>query len=384
MSPSPLSQETVLDALQTLIRTPSINPTLAPDEGTGEAAVVEAGRGWLAARGVAAQAEEVLPGRPNLVAEVGSASAGPTLVLCAHIDTVAVTGMTIPPFEPRVSDGRVYGRGSYDMKGGAAAILCALAALRQEEIPGRVMAALVMDEEYASLGAQDFVSRYPADACIVTEPSEERLVLAHKGFVWVEIAVSGKAAHGSRFDLGVSAIGKIGRIIVALERFDQEVLRKRSHPLTGPASLHCAQVEGGVGLSTYAERSVLKVERRTIPGETPEQVMAEIAAVIREAGEEADLVNLLSRPPLDCDRNSKIARSVREAAQAVQGAEPEEAGVAYWMDAAIFAAAGIPTVDFGPAGAGAHEAVEWVDLGSVVRCAQVLTEGARRFLKESR
>ena len=378
MPADPLSRSEVLAALEALIQTPSVNP-IAPAEAHGETAIAAVARDWLAERGIRAWLEEAAPGRPNAVAQIGDGP-GPALVLCAHLDTVGTTGMTIPPFEPRLEDGRVYGRGSYDMKGSAAAILSAAAALSGEKLPGRVLLALVADEEHASLGAQDFVRRHKADACILTEPSEGRLILGHKGFVWVEIVTRGRAAHGSRWDLGVSAIGKMGRVIAALERFDREVLRRRVHPLLGPASQHCALVEGGSGLSTYAEKCTLQVERRTLPGETPQQVLQEIGEVIRQAGEEVEIVNLLDRPPLLSDSASPIASAVRDAATAVVGHAPEEAGVAYWMDAALFAAAGIPTVNYGPAGAGAHEAVEWVDLDSVVSCAKVLAEAARRFL----
>ncbi|MDE3137859.1 MAG: M20/M25/M40 family metallo-hydrolase, partial [Acidobacteriota bacterium] len=379
MPADPLSRSEVLAALQALVRTPSVNPGIAPTEAHGEAAIAAVARDWLVSRGIHAWLEEAAPGRPNAVAQIGE-GAGPVLVLCAHLDTVGTAGMTIPPFEPRLEDGRVYGRGSYDMKGSAASILSAAAALSGEKLPGTVLLALVADEEHASLGAQDFVRRHKADACILTEPSEGRLILGHKGFVWIEITTRGRAAHGSRWDLGASAIGKMGRVIAALERFDAEVLRRRVHSLVGPASQHCALVEGGSGLSTYSEKCILHVERRTLPGETPEQVLQEIGAVVREAGEEAEIRNLLDRPPLLSDSAWPIARAVREAATVVVGHAPEEAGVAYWMDAALFAAAGIPTVNYGPGGAGAHEAVEWVDLDSVVNCAKVLAEAARRYL----
>ncbi|HUI40829.1 MAG TPA: M20/M25/M40 family metallo-hydrolase [Terriglobia bacterium] len=367
-----------LDALQLLVRTPSVNPQIAPGEGCTEAAVASAARDWLLAHGVRSWTEDAAPGRPNAVAEAGE-GLGPTLVFCAHLDTVGTAGMTIPPFEPRLEGNRVYGRGSYDMKGGAAAALAAAVALAGGGLPGRVLLALVADEEYASLGAQDFVKRHPADGCVVTEPSAGRLVLAHQGFVWAEIVTSGRAAHGSRWDVGVSAIGAIGRIISALEEFDRRELRSRVHPLVGPASQHCALVEGGSGLSTYAERCVLRVERRTLPGETREQVLDELREVIARSGEGADVRCLLDRPPLTCDRESGVARCVRDAVAAVKGQLPEEIGVGYWMDAAIFAAAGIPTVNYGPDGSGAHEAVEWVNLDSVAACAEVLVETARRF-----
>ncbi|HEV2387919.1 MAG TPA: M20/M25/M40 family metallo-hydrolase [Candidatus Acidoferrales bacterium] len=382
MPADPLSRPTVLEALQALVATPSVNPSIAPDEPGGESAVAAVARDWLTQRGIRSWLEEAAPGRPNAVAEIGD-GAGPTLVFCAHLDTVGTAGMTIPPFEPRVEGNRVYGRGSYDMKGSAAAILSAAAALALEKLTGRVLLALVADEEHASLGAQDFVSRHRADACVVTEPSEGRLILGHKGFVWIEIITRGRAAHGSRWDLGISAIGKMGRVIAALERFDSEQLRRRVHPLLGPGSQHCALVRGGTGISTYSESCRLQVERRTLPGETPGQVLEELREVVRAAGEGAEMSVVLDRPPLLCDPGSAIARSVREAAAQVTGAVPETGGVAYWMDAALFAAAGIPTVNYGPGGAGAHEAVEWVDLDSVVSCARVLTETARRFCRPS-
>lgn len=380
MIDEPLSQSAVLEILQNLIQTPSVNPCLAPEQGHGEEAIAKVAQKWLAEHRVKSWLEEVAPGRPNVVAEVGAGKA-PTLVFCAHLDTVGTTGMTIPPFEPRLQGNRVYGRGSYDMKGGAAAVLSMAVALGRENFPGRVLVALVADEEYASVGAQDFVKRHKADACVLTEPSEGRLILSHKGFVWAEIITRGRAAHGSRWDLGVSAIAKMGRIIAALDRFDEQELRRRTHPLVGPASQHCSLVQGGSGLSTYAEECTLKIERRTLPGETPERVVEELQEVIRSTGEQAQVGLLLDRPPLSCDADAKVVTCLREAVTSVTGQMPEIAGVGYWMDAALFAAAGIPTVNYGPSGAGAHEAVEWVDLDSVVTCARILVKTARSFSK---
>lgn len=394
--PDPLSTAAVLDAVQHLVRVPSVNPSLAPGEGHGEAAVAAAAVEWMTARGVEAWTETIEPGRVNAVAQVGEGT-GPTLVLCAHLDTVATAGMTIPPFDPVLRDGRVYGRGSYDMKGSAGAIMSALAALHCSSavgtargssatgtapargLRGRVIAALVADEEHASIGAMDFVDRHPADACIVTEPSEGQLILAHKGFVWAEIVTRGHAAHGSRWDLGVSAIGRMARIITALEAFDRDELRRRSHPLVGPASMHCALIEGGAGLSTYAPECRLKIERRTIPGETPEAVERELNEVVQRSGEDATVTRFFDRPPLVCDRDEPIVACVRDAVAYIAGSEPVEAGVAFWMDAAVFAQAGVPTVNYGPSGEGAHADVEWVDLASVVDCARVLVLAAERF-----
>ena len=357
-----------------LVRIPSVNPQIAPAEAHGEAAIAKFACDWLNAHGVRAWQEEAAPGRPNAVAELG-AGGGPTLVLCAHLDTVGTAGMP-GAFEPRFEDGRIYGRGAYDMKASAAAIMSAAAELAQQTLRGRVVLALVADEEYASIGAADFVQRHPADACIVTEPSEGKLILAHKGFLWAEIVTTGKAAHGSRWDLGVSAIGKTAAIISAIEQFDHEELRRRVHPLVGSASMHCALIEGGSGLSTYAAECRLKIERRSLPGEAASDVEREIRQL---AGDDASVDCFFGRSPFTVDRDAPIVSCVRDAAAEITGQAPVETGVSYWMDAAIFAEAGIATVNYGPGGAGAHETVEWVDVASVENCAKVLVNAARRF-----
>jgi acetylornithine deacetylase len=374
-----------------LVRIPSVNPEVDRAGGTGEAAVAAFASDWLRERGIAARLQEAAPGRPNVVAEVGDGD-GPTLFLCAHLDTVGAGAMALP-FEPRVEGRRLHGRGAYDMKASAAAIMGAMVELAAAPLRGSVVAALVADEEHASLGAQVFLAeqatrrepsgRGPASqGCIVTEPSEGRLVLAHKGFAWFEVAVAGRAAHGSRHDLGDSANENAAAFVTAVREHDRSVLRRRTHPLVGSASQHVATIEGGSGWSTYAERCVVRVERRTLPGETGEQALGELRELVAASGARAEVTLVLERPPLECDAESPVARATREAVREVRGSEPEVAGVGYWMDAALFAAAGIPTVDFGPAGAGAHADVEWVDLDSVAETARVLVAAARRFLRQ--
>lgn len=375
--PDPLDPAAVTALLAGLVRVPSVNPAIAPEERGDERAVAAFACEWLNARGVRAWTEDAAPGRPNAVAEVAG-GAGPTLVLCAHLDTVGTAGMEAP-FEPRIEAGRLYGRGAYDMKGGAAACMAAAASLARGGFGGRLLLALVADEEYASLGAEAFVKAHRADACILTEPSEGDLVLAHKGFVWADVTVRGRAAHGSRWDLGDSANTRMGRVLVALDRFDREVLRARRHPLVGPASMHAALLAGGAGLSTYAPECRLTIERRTLPGEEAEAVMDELRAVVRAVEPDAEVALRFGRAPMTCASSSPIAAAVRDAVTRVTGAAPAETGVGYWMDAAIFDGAGIPTVDYGPTGAGAHETVEWVDLASVAVTARVLAEAARAF-----
>jgi len=377
MPSDPLSSAALRELLEALVRVPSVNPAIAPEEAHGETAVATFARDWLTARGVKAWLEDAAPGRPNVVAEVGSGD-GPTLVLCGHLDTVGTAGMDAP-FTPRVEGDKLYARGGYDMKAGVTACMAAAATLARESFPGKLMLALVADEEYASIGAQAFVDQHRADACILTEPSEGQLVLAHKGFLWVEVVTHGRAAHGSRWDLGDSAIARMGRVITALDQLDLTVLRSRTHVLCGPASMHCGQVAGGVGLSTYAAECRLQVERRTLPGETVAAALAEITAAVQAADGSATVTPGLHREPMLCLPDAPIAAAVRASAAEVLGRPAPEVGVQYWMDAAIFDGAGIPTVDFGATGAGAHETVEWVSLASLEQSAQVLVRAARRF-----
>jgi acetylornithine deacetylase len=296
-------------------------------------------------------------------------------MLNAHMDTVGVAGMD-RPWEPAVRDGRLHGRGSYDMKGGLAANMLAGARAAASPLRGDVLVTAVADEEYASIGVQAVLERHGADACIVTEPTSLRVCVAHKGFAWADIETRGRAAHGSRPDLGEDAILRMGPALIALGGLSER-LGERRHPLLGPGSVHASLIEGGQELSSYPERCVLRIERRTLPGETAEAVRAEIDALAAAAGGTATVT--LVREPFEVDPGEAVVREVRAQAAARTGADPEVYGDTPWMDAAFTAAAGIPTVVFGPGGAGAHAVEEWADLDSVAACADVLTATATAF-----
>ncbi len=364
--------------LADLVRIPSVSPTIDPVDGTGEQAIAEFAVEWLRARGIEAWLDDVAPGRPNAVGRVGSGP-GPTLVLYAHTDTVQVSNMTIPPFEPRIEGDRMYGRGSNDMKCGMAAVMVAAARLAQRPtLGGTVLLALVNDEEHASIGAQAFVAKYRADGCIITEPTGEQLTVGHRGFAWIDVEVAGRAAHGSRWDIGISANALAGRLLVAFDDLDRNVLRARTHPLLGPASMHPAIVKGGVGLSTYAPSCLIQLERRSLPGESAADIASEIEAVVRETCVPATVNLTVFRPPMLCPPDARVRRALVEAI-----GKPVQEGVSGgWMDAALFDAAGIPTIVYGPSGEGAHAAVEWVDLPSVERCAEVYERAALLFMEQ--
>jgi acetylornithine deacetylase len=288
------------------------------------------------------------------------------------------------PLVPRIDGDRLYGRGAYDMKCGVAAMLVAAASAARSGLRGDVLVACVADEEQASLGTAEVARTFRADAAIVTEPTALELVVAHKGFVWAEIETHGRAAHGSRPDLGVDAIVHMGRVLAGLEDLGRELAAGPHHPFLGPASLHASAVQGGEGWSTYPPTCRLAVEWRTLPGEGPADVEAKLRTLLgclaaADPAFRADLRMDLARSPHEVAEGEPIVTSLAAAARTELGREPKLAGVAYWADCALLADAGIPTVMFGPDGTGAHAAVEWVDLPSVETTARVLERTVRAF-----
>ena len=368
--------------LSDLVAIDSINPDLVPGA-AGEAAVAAFIADWLRAAGLEVHVAEVRPGRPNVVGIAHGAGGGRSLLLNGHIDTVGVAGMS-QPFRPRVEGGKLYGRGAYDMKGGMAACLIAAAEAARLNLRGDVIVTAVMDEEYAGLGTLAVAEQVHADGAIIAEPTELQLVVAHKGFVWLEVETQGVAAHGSRPHLGVDAIAKMGGVLTGLERLAAELAQRPPHPLLGPPSVHASTIQGGGEWSTYPDRCTLAIERRTLPGETGDTAEAELRVIVdglaaADPAFKAVVRRDLVRSPLETPAGAAIFAAVQQAAAGVLGKPVEPTGVSFWTDAASLHAAGIPTVLFGPLGAGAHAAEEWVDLASVQRCADVYLATAAAF-----
>jgi acetylornithine deacetylase/succinyl-diaminopimelate desuccinylase family protein len=357
-----------------LVAIESVNPDLVA-AGSGESKIAAFVAEWLTKEGLAVQMAEPLPGRTSVIAVLPGAGGGASLMLNAHMDTVGAGGMK-DPFVPLVRDGRIYGRGAYDMKGSLAAIMIAAREAKKLKVRGDVVIAAVADEEVASLGTSAVLKRIEADAAIVTEPTEMRLCLAHKGFAWLEVETRGVAAHGSRPDLGADAVAHMGRILTGVLELDERLRAGRGHLLLGTGTVHASLIEGGQEWSTYPARCVVKLERRTIPGEDGATALGEIEQLIAAARSanpalEASARLLLERPPSELGADSLVTEAVEKAATEVLGREPEIIGVAYWMDMALSNAVGIPTVAFGPSGEGAHADVEWVDLASLETCVRV-------------
>jgi acetylornithine deacetylase len=368
--------------LSDLVAITSINPDLVPGS-PGEGDIARYIAQWLARAGLEVELPESVPGRPNVVGIARGTGGGKTLLLNGHMDTVGVAGMP-DAHRPHVADGRLYGRGAYDMKGGLAACMLAIAAARKQRLRGDVIFTAVIDEEYASAGTMDLATRYRADGAIVAEFTELQLILAHRGFVWLDIETIGKAAHGSRPDLGVDAIVKMGKVLVEIEKLDLRLRSNPTHRLLGSGSLHASLIQGGQELSSYPERCLLSVERRTLPGETPESVEAELLRIIddfeqSDSSFHAVVHRGIDRAPLETREDEDIVQSLQAASVKVSNQPLPISGVPFWTDAAVLSAAGIPSVLLGPAGSGAHAVEEWVDLASVRTCAEIYLATAMNF-----
>lgn len=368
--------------LSDLVAINSVNPSLVPGA-PGEAELARYVAAWLERAGLEVQVIETVPGRPNVAALARGTGGGRALLFNGHLDTVGAGNMP-NPHTPILRAGRLYGRGAYDMKSGLAACMTAVAAARQRRLRGDVLFTAVIDEEYASLGTQALAGRFHADGAIVAEFTELQLVLAHRGFVWLEVETRGRAAHGSRPDLGVDAIAKMGPVLVGLERLDRRLRANPAHPLLGSGSVHASLIQGGYEPSTYPDQCVLSLERRTLPGETPELVEAELQAILQslqraDPAFQAILRRGLDRSPLETPEDTGIVEALQASARDVLGHPLTVAGVPFWTDAALLSAAGIPAVLFGPSGSGAHADEEWVDLASLQTCADVYLETAVQF-----
>jgi acetylornithine deacetylase len=355
-----MDAESSLSALVSeLVALDSVNPDLIPG-GAGEARIAEHVGAWLARAGLEVEVHEAAPGRPNVVGIARGSGGGRSLLLNAHLDTVGVAGME-DPFTAVEREGRLHGRGAGDMKGPLASIMLVGAAAVGTGLRGDVIVTAVADEEVGSLGTEELLRRVSADAAIVAEPTDEVVAVAHKGFAAFAVEMRGRAAHGSRPDLGIDAIAAMGPVLTGLRELDARLAAGARHPLLGAGSVHASLIEGGQEYSSYPARCLLLGERRTIPGEDVDTVRHELLALTE--GLDATVDVPFSRPPFEAPPDAEVVQALLRATGATQ-----VGGVAFWADSALFAAAGIPTVVFGPITGGLHGTDEWVDLASLRRC----------------
>lgn len=364
--------------LSELVRIDSVNPDLVPGA-AGEGDIATFCAQWLAAQGFETHRLEARPGRPSVVGVAKGTGGGRSLMLNGHTDTVTLAGYDGDPLAAHQEDGKLYGRGAYDMKSGVAAMMVAAARAKQHGLRGDVLVACVADEEFASAGTAEVLAHFTADAGIVTEPSGFELTLAHKGFVWFDVVIEGRAAHGSRPDLGIDAITKAGYFLVELERLGEQLAAGERHPALGTGSVHASLIRGGEEASSYPAECRITIERRTVPGETAETVAAELSGILTRLGATVPdfawrLERGLEREPFQADPDHPIVTALTRHATAALGHPPVSRAEPFWTDCALMKAAGIECVMFGADGEGAHAATEWADIASVRTLTDILTE----------
>jgi acetylornithine deacetylase len=364
-----------ISLLRDLVSIDSVNPSLVPGA-RGEGEIAGAVADHMRAIGMDVHLQEVRSGRPNVIGVFAGREPGPALMFCG------VAGMDAP-FDPVERDGRLFGRGAQDMKAGVAAMIDAVRVAAARGLRrGRIIVAAVVDEEYASIGADALVTAWSADLAVVTEPTDLRIGVAHKGFVWLDIATRGRAAHGSRPRDGRDAILRMGRVLHRLEVLDRQLQARAPHPLMGTASLHASMISGGQELSSYPERCMLQMERRTIAGETAEGAAREVDDILEVLRAEdvefhADAHVTFSRPPYEIPAGHQLPAMLRRVLSSM-GHAGDEVGMSFWTDAAVLGAAGIPTVLFGPGGAGLHGREEYVTVSDVIACRDALASLANQ------
>ena len=369
--------------LRDLVAINSVNPTLVPGA-PGEREIADAVAAAMRRSGLDVSVEDAGGGRPNVVGVLEGRIRGRSLMFCGHTDTVGVDGME-DPFTPVERDGRVFGRGAQDMKGGLAAMIDAarLVAERGGPAAGRLIVAAVVDEEHSSIGADALVKTWRADGAVVTEPTDLTIAIGHKGFAWVKVEVFGRAAHGSRPAEGRDAILRLGRILVRLEALDRALQAAAPHPLMGTGSLHASIIEGGSELSSYPARAALQLERRTLPAEPESAAASEVqhivdALVAEDPTFRAHVVPMFSRPAYELGAEHPLPQLLGHALAAI-GRRSAPVGVSFWTDAAVLGRSGTPSVLFGPGGAGLHSTEEYVNVADVLICRELLAKLAEGF-----
>jgi acetylornithine deacetylase len=373
----------VVVTLAELIRINSVNPAYA--SGRMEAFIQDWIYRFFVDAGIDVELVDVYPDRPNLLATLPGRDRSRRLLLEAHVDTAGIENMTTSPFEPSIRDGCMYGRGSCDTKAGLAAMMHALTELHEEGfVPScDVMLAATMDEEYSFRGAAHLCEHITADAAIVAEPTELRMVVASKGCLRWRVTVGGRAAHSSKPHLGVNAISRMARLIVVMEEEDSSLRRER-HPLLGEPTLNVGVIRGGAQVNIVPEECLMEIDRRLVPGEEPPVIRRQyeqLSETLRTRFPDLEMTHqpLLEDWPMETSPDSHIVRTAQRALNRL-GLCSDPAGVPFGSDASKFARAGIPSIVMGPGSIDqAHTSSEYVPLDQVEQAVTIYKEIIRGF-----
>ncbi len=373
----------MLRTLADLIGINSVNPNY--EGGMPEAALAQYVESFFATRGIETWRQEVFPQRPNVIARAPGRDSQRRIIFEAHMDTVSVSGMSIDPWTAEVRDGRMYGRGACDTKGGMAAMMHALASLQADHVtpPCEVWFAATIDEEFSYRGVVALCQDVRAEAAVVAEPTLLRGVIASKGVVRWKIETRGKSAHSSKPQLGTNAIEHMAHLIVALQK-DTFGLSAQVHPLLGSASCNVGVIEGGVQVNFVPDQCTIEIDRRMLPGETCEHVLGHYQRLLDSVVAEHPGMDAVMHPPmltdipLETPADSQAAKQMAAILEAM-GLDATLIGVPFGSDASKFAAIGIPSIILGPGSIDqAHAAVEYVDCDQVVKAVSIY----RRFMTQ--
>ncbi len=366
-----------IELLRAMVRLDSVNPDLVPGA-AGEAAIAAWCGEWLTRHGFEVHRLEGHPGRPSVVGIRRGTGGGRSLLLNGHTDTVSVAGYDGDPFDPVERDGRLYGRGAFDMKSGLAAAMVAAVRATQVPLAGDVLVACVADEEFGSIGTEEVVAQFRADAAIVVEPTQLGVTLAHRGFAWFEIVLTGRAAHGSMPEQGIDTIAHATRVLNAIEALRARLQAVPRHPMLGHSAVRVSMIEGGEDAATVAAECRITIERRALPDETVASVEAELRRLLDTlASQDPEfrytLTRLIGRDAFEADPESPIVTTVMRHTERVLGTTPVVRGDPFWTDAGLTHGAGMQSLLVGVVGGGAHAATEWVEVASVHRVTDLLT-----------
>lgn len=384
---SAVSTDEVVTLISELVRIDSVTPWLVPG-GAGEREVVEYFDAWTKDLPVETSIEEIEPGRFNFVATLRGSGEGPTLCLNAHCDTVGYAGWPDRALTPRRDGDRLYGLGAADDKGCCAIALLVLRhlALGATQLRGDLVVACVADEEGISIGTEHFVASHHADFAVVLEADAlPKVVVEHQGFGWLDVVVTGRAAHGSAPEQGVDAIVGLAEVITRMHEFDRTHFAGVEAPRNGHTVFHTGTIQGGTDYATYPSQAVLGIEIGTQPGESMADRVREIRSMIDEVatlmpGLHGDVIVKLEREPFIARGHEPLLECLNDAARVHMGAPLEPVGMNAWTDAALMQDAGIPTVMLGPLGGNFHSPEEWVSLPDVVATVDLLIGAATRLL----
>ncbi len=360
-----------------MVKINSVNPGLVANA-PGEKEIAEYIAHNLQQIGIQPVIDELSKNRYNVIGVIKGTGNGKSLMFNGHTDTVSVENMK-NPFSAKISGGKLYGRGAYDMKGGLAAMLAAAKGIVDNEIElkGDLVLAFVADEEYDSIGTEELLKEVHTDGAIVTEPSNLNICIGHRGFGLFEITTKGKVAHGGRPDEGIDANLQMGKVLNELKYLSDELTKKEPNPLLGKPSMHVPVMNGGTEPFTYAGECKITVEWRSIPGETSEEILGKIEKIIQKLSDEDEKFNaivkqVMWRNPFETNKSNEIVKCLDGSVKEVTGKEPNYIGHNWWEDSALLGEEGIDTVIIGPKGAGLHTENEWVEINSLVKLSEIL------------